>query len=108
LETINSGICFGLFLLPSADTPGELETLCFSLIKDSPIAQSVADFFSEIEREFGALPKRMKRLCQIYLACTNTEARGVGMATASGIFPIHHALLEPLRNYLAGALIDQP
>ncbi len=102
-----TGISIGLFLLPAVDTAGELETLCFSLINDSPKAQRVAEFFSEIERDFGALPKRMKRLCQIYLACTDTEARGVGMATASGLFPIHHPFLEPLRSYLADALMQQ-
>ncbi|WP_342637437.1 DUF3226 domain-containing protein [Rhizobium jaguaris] len=90
----------GLFVVPSSDQSGDLERLCLATVADVAKAQSVTQFYAQMDATYGPLDRPYKRQCAIYLACTNVETRGPGQAFSIGVFDRQHGVLEPLKQFL--------
>lgn len=69
----------GLYIFPEPGMAGDLEMLCMSSLVTDARAIKVVSHIDEIEKDFGALDKRSKRLVQSYLAAAaDPICSGVG------------------------------
>lgn len=89
----------GVFLIPSGNTAGNLESFCLQSVATSEVSMRVHRFFEEFQNEFGELDRQAKRLAQIYLACIPVECRGVGRAARLGVFPIESEFFSEILNF---------
>lgn len=86
----------GFTTLPSINENGNLERVCLRTLGNDGKLHLVKKFYESIEKEFGTLNKRYKRLSFIYLACVPNETRGVGKSFHDGIFHTDHECLTPI------------
>lgn len=90
----------GVFLLPNALVQGDLELVCLSTVEATDKAQRVVAYFDGMDADYGPFDRKYKRQAFIYLACVDTETRGVGHAFSEGVFDSDHQSLIDVKNFV--------
>lgn len=96
----DEGRKIGLFVIPSNDLPGAVEELMLSTVDGEEKFDMLRSTYENVEREFGVLNKRGKRLAQIYLASCEPLVKGAGLGFKNGHFPVEHPNFDPIREFL--------
>lgn len=95
----SSGQTIGLFLLPSGSDTGHLEKLLLSTVAGDKLATESAAFFAAHGPSMTE-NNRLKRVMQIYLACSPKDCRGCGRGYGLGEFNHQSPLLSDFRSFV--------
>lgn len=90
-----------VLILPDANSTGELEDLCLRSIENDPVMQCVAQFFSCLEEQQLAPPKKVsKAKVQVFLASRPDIDWRLGIAAQRGYWPWEHPTFSEIKDCL--------
>lgn len=91
----------GLFLIPSDSQAGMLETILLEIVEEDLRYIEVRNAFNNIEAAQGArFDHREKRLMRLFLAVSDHDCMGAGLAFKRGAFNAYDNRLDDLRTFL--------
>jgi hypothetical protein len=92
----------GLFLMPSHDATGSLETLALDTVGEHELLVQADLYISLAAKNFGGASDHIdKRRAQAFLASRSDPlCNGVGWASRQGVFDIQSPVLQPMKDFL--------
>jgi hypothetical protein len=91
-----------ILLLPDADTPGMLETLCLRSVATDPVIPCVDQYFQCL-REVGVIPNNIhKAKVQAFLASRLAPGLLLGQAAQKGYWNWDSSAFDHVRRFLHG------
>lgn len=102
LESVREDIKVSVMILPDAQTPGMLETVCLQAVTNDPASECVDAYFDCLKRQ-GITPNSQalpKARLQAFLASRTRPGLRLGEAAKSREFPFEHAAFKQIREFL--------
>jgi len=91
----------GVLILPSANEPGMLETLCLRSVSDDSAMKCINDYFDCLEEHSNTLPKVMdKARIQAFLASRERTIWLLGEAAQSGYWQWDSPAFDHVKRFL--------
>jgi hypothetical protein len=90
-----------IFILPNADKPGMLETICLEAIADRPIVKCVEEYFACVQKNVGVLPANLdKAKVHAFLSSMDRPHLTFGQSAEAGYWPFDNPVFDPLKKFL--------
>ena len=90
-----------ILINPSGQTTGTIEDVLLTTAQGNPILQCVDSFVTCLQSLGGGLPSRpSKTRARAFVSAQDQPAVSLGVAIRRGYFPLDHAGLDPLREFV--------
>ena len=97
----------GVLILPDANTPGMLETLCLRSVADDPAMKCVDDYFNCVQEKLGFFPKtKDKSQAQAFMASRFETVWQLGEAAQKGYWQLDHTTFDHVKRFINGLLMN--
>lgn len=90
----------GIFVLPSGDTSGNLETLCRRSVENNHKAVCADDYIKCLKKD--TIKSEDKAFAHAYLAASDNPTARVGEGALAGVWDFEHEAFKPLVRFLKG------
>lgn len=90
----------GIFVLPSGDTSGNLETLCRCSVENNHKAACADDDIRCLKKD--TIKSEDKAFAHAYLAAGDDPMARVGEGALAGVWDFEHEMFKPLIRFLKG------
>ena len=90
----------GIFVLPSGDTSGNLETLCRRSVENNHKAVCADDYIKCLKKD--TIKSEDKAFAHAYLAASDDPMARVGEGALAGVWDFEHEAFKPLVRFLKG------
>lgn len=92
-----------VLILPRADQPGMLETICLEAIADQPVMKCIEEFFACVQKTGGSLPANLdKAKVHAFLSSRERPHLTFGQSAEAGYWPFVAPVFDPLKDFLRG------
>ncbi|NUM78095.1 hypothetical protein HUU40_27345 [candidate division KSB1 bacterium] len=90
-----------VLILPRADQPGMLETICLEAVADQPVMKCVEEYFACIQKTGGSLPANLEKAkVHAFLSSLERPHLTFGQSAEAGSWPFASPVFDPLKSFL--------
>ena len=95
------GLRISVLILPDAEKPGMIETVCLQAVDDDPVMECMAQYFECVKRLTGSLPGNIpKARVQAFLSSRDRPGLGLREAARAGYWPWDSPAFEQIKQFL--------
>ena len=97
----------GVLILPDANTPGMLETLCLRSVAEDPAMKCVDEYFNCVQKQLGFLPKTIdKAQVQAFMASKPETVWQLGEAAQKSYWQLNHPTFDHVKRFMNDLLMN--
>jgi len=97
----------GVLVLPDANTPGMLETICLRSVTDDPAMKCVDEYFNCVQEQLGYLPKTInKAQVQAFMASKPETVWQLGEAAQKNYWQLDHPTFDHVKRFMNDLLMN--
>jgi hypothetical protein len=97
----------GVLVLPDANTPGMLETICLRSVTDDPAMKCVDEYLNCVQEQLGYLPKTIdKAQVQAFMASRPETVWQLGEAAQKSYWQLNHPTFDHVKRFMNDLLIN--
>jgi len=97
----------GVLVLPDANTPGMLETICLRSVTDDPAMKCVDEYLNCVQEQLGYLPKTIdKAQVQAFMASRPETVWQLGEAAQKSYWQLNHPTFDHVKRFMNDLLMN--